>query len=554
MTRVRLTRKLDRGGAVRYITRVRRNLLGDRSKTAFWFSRVDVLQVWIARLREAGGIARSTLRVSRLSAARRWGADGKPKREFIRARALTVAGLVILAGLCACRQPQKIGRTVVLISMDTTRPDHMSVYGYPRPTTPSLLKLAKDGIVFDQAIAVHTNTCPSHASMLTGVYPPTHGSLCNGVRVSSSIPTMAEDLAGNGFVTAAFVSGVTLKAAHCGLDRGFSLYDDDFEGFARGARATLNRTAGWLWRRKPKEDIFLFFHLYDPHFEYNPPRKFSSFALKGQAPDPIKVDALRKRIAGGEHSSEIDRSLDEWIRRYDGEIAYADWAVGQLLHTLKELRRYQGALILMVSDHGETLAERPWVFDHGTRVSEEQIRIAMIMKLPDQASAGRRISEPVSHIDILPTVFAQLGLPENSSPVGIDLHRFLDNTPPEDRMLFTMARRVPKRMTDFDFKVPQPGQPGNPTSQIIAVRSGRYKLVDYGFMSPKNLLVLYDLKKDPHEKQEVLWDPETPVSPQTELHSAMEEWWEKSWRPETASDTAIPEETARTLRSLGYIE
>jgi len=468
--------------------------------------------------------------------------------------------LVILVPIGGCRQKQSgiIGQTVVLISLDTTRPDHMSVYGYPKPTTPRLKELAGDGVVFDQAIAVHTNTCPSHASMMTGVYPPTHGSLCNGVPVREDIPTMSELLEGQGFMTAAFVSGITLKAENCGLNRGFSTYDDHFDGFARGARATLNRTASWLWRQKSAEDIFLFFHLYDPHFEYNPPRGFSKFGLReGQSPrDPIKPVKLRNRLAGGEESADIHQSLKEWIRRYDGEIVFADWAAGQLLDTLKKMHRYDDALIIMVSDHGETLTERPWVFDHGSRVSEEQIRVPMIMKLPAGAFAGKRIPEAVSHIDLLPTVLAQLGISVPPGLAGMDLHDLFrgDGNTAEERTLFTMARRVPKRMTDYDLKVPQPDQPEKPGSQIIALRRPPFKVVDFGLGNQRKLMVLFDLDKDPKEETPIVLDPDSTQSPEKELQLALKTWWRMTWMPGAIVHHEIPEETAKLLRSLGYLE
>jgi len=441
-------------------------------------------------------------------------------------RLLLFSCLASLVFVGACRQKQSgiTGQTVVLISLDTTRPDHMSVYGYPKPTTPRLKELADDSIVFDQAIAVHTNTCPSHSSMMTGVYPPTHGSLCNGVPVREDIPTMAELLEGQGFTTAAFVSGITLKAENCGLNRGFSIYDDHFDGFARGAKATLNRTASWLWRQKSEEDIFLFFHLYDPHFEYNPPRGFSRFGLKeGQHPeDPIKALKLRKLLAQGKKSPDISRSLKEWIRRYDGEILFADWATGQLLDTLKKMHRYDDALIIMVSDHGETLAERPWVFDHGARVSEEQIRIPMIMKLPCGAFAGRRVAEAVSHIDLLPTVLAQLGL----------------SAPP----------------ADYDFQIPQPDHPEKPGSQIIALRRPPFKLVDFALGKPRKLMVLFDLDKDPKEERPIVLEPDSNQSPGKELQLALKAWWRMTWMPGAIVHHEIPEETAKLLRSLGYLE
>lgn len=473
-------------------------------------------------------------------------------KHAIRKLGIAVAALAAVG----CPRPTSVGRTVVLISLDTTRPDHMSVYGYPRRTTPRLGEMAADGIVFDEAITVHTNTCPSHASMLSGLYPPSHGSLNNGVPIAEGFLTMPEIFAREGFATAAFVSGITLKAENCGLERGFGVYDDDFAGFARGARKTLGRARDWLSTVDPQTDIFVFFHLYDPHFEYNPPKEFLRFGSSSPPEEerPLKLDELRTRMLIDPRSAEVQRSLHEWIRRYDGEIAYADWAVGELLDTLRAMGRYDGGLIVMVSDHGETLDERPWVFDHGSRVTEEQIRIPMILKLPDRALAGTRVEQPVSQVDILPTVLAQLGIAPPTEPVGWDLRGLVGDTDIPDRTTFVLARRVPKRMTDLGFDIPPPASPGRPGSQVLCARRPPYKLVDFGFMNPKKLLVGYDLSRDPEEKHGEIIPPDRLPPPFEALDQEMTAWWDRTWRPEAAPKTDIPEDRKEKLRALGYVD
>ncbi len=394
--------------------------------------------------------------------------------------------------------------------------------------------------------------------MLTGLYPPSHGSLCNGVPISEGVTTMPELLRRHGFVAGAFVSGVTLKAKNCGLGRGFDIYDDRFEGFSRRAIKTLNRSLHWLRQQRTDQDIFLFFHLYDPHFDYNPPKTFARFGLDSDQPavSPLKREELMASLRVHGRTDRITRSLNEWIRRYDAEIAYSDWATGELLRNLKILRRYDDALIFMVSDHGETLDERPWIFDHGARVNEEQIRIPMIMKLPNQAFSGRKIAFPVSHIDILPTILASTGLLQEEQLPGLDLHKVIvdEDLPRTDRTLFTMARRVPKRMTDLDFKIPKPGKSGRPGSQILAIRRYPYKLIDFGLASPRSLLVFYDLAKDPEETKPVLVSQHSMDPIQAELHRQLNDWWHENWRPDNVSTIEIPEETVDVLRALGYVE
>jgi len=131
---------------------------------------------------------------------------------------------------------------IILVSIDTLRRDHLPTYGYPRDTAPSIAELARSSVVFDNAVAASVNTAPSHASMLTGLYPPSHGVLFNRSRLNEDVNTLAEMLGEKGFRTGAFVSGFTLKGITTGLGRGFDRYDDDMTSAReRTARQTFSR-------------------------------------------------------------------------------------------------------------------------------------------------------------------------------------------------------------------------------------------------------------------------------------------------------------------------
>lgn len=464
----------------------------------------------------------------------------------------SIAALISVAIVAGCgpdHHDTGAAKTVVIVSIDTTRRDHLSVYGYPRPTTPSLETLADDSVVFDQAIAVHTNTAPAHATILTGLYPPQHGSINNGVLINDDVTTLGEVLSARGFATAAFVSGKTLKAEFSGLDRGFSVYDDRFDGWERRAEATLTPAGSWLRAQDNDRSVFLFFHLFDPHFLYSPPDPYDSIGLDGRIapPEPLPVGKLRESTR--RDSVFWRRNADEWVRRYDGEIAYADRAVGGILDVLRETGRYERATVVVVSDHGETLTERPRVFDHGCRVTEEQIDIPLIVKFPGSALAGTVVHEQVSQIDIAPTILRQLDLPALDASAGIDLRALAQHPNDDPRPLFVMARREPRRLTDLGFEVPDQRRWDGPESMLAAVRLPPYKLVDYAFLLESDLRRLRNLADDPAERSLV---EDTAVT--ARLGKLLDEWWQHNWSNASPSGTGLSRKSTEMLEALGYME
>lgn len=266
---------------------------------------------------------------------------------------------------------------VVLITVDTLRADRLPTYGYDEISTPHLSRLAGDAIVFEQAHAHAPITLPSHASILTGLYPPEHGVRNNGSYVASEqLLTLAEVMSAEGYDTAAFVSAFVLDRRF-GLDQGFGTYDDEqsngghrfgaVEIPQRRGEFTVDAALRWLslGRRAP---IFLWLHLYDPHFPYDAPAPF------GDADDP-----------------------------YDGEIAYVDSQIGRVLEAMKAAGTYDPSLIVLTSDHGESLGEHG-ESTHSVFVYESTQHVPLFIKLPDNAGKGGRIQDLVRHIDLLPTM------------------------------------------------------------------------------------------------------------------------------------------------------
>lgn len=298
--------------------------------------------------------------------------------------------------LLSCSGPRPAIRNVLLISIDTLRADRVSAYGFPRPTTPNIDAVAREGVLFENVHTPVPMTLPAHVSMLTGTLPPTHGLRDNlQNRLPEGSLTLAEMLKARGFVTGAIVSTFVLDRRF-GVSQGFDSYDDRFIAVhkigdiseRKGDEAT--RLAGdWLDGHKDRP-FFLFVHLYDPHDPYEPPEPFAS-QWKGSP--------------------------------YEGEVAFADHCAGQILEKLRQLGLYDETLIVIAGDHGEMLGEHGEL-NHGFFIYEGALRVPLIVRVP-RARASRQVDLPVSLIDIVPTVLSQVGAPLPKEVQGVDLSPWL---------------------------------------------------------------------------------------------------------------------------------
>jgi len=285
--------------------------------------------------------------------------------------------LLTMLGAAPAAAPRRTPPNLVLITLDTTRADHLGAWGYRNAHTPVLDALAARGTRFARCDTAAPITLPSHATLLTGLFPPRHGVRDNGTFVlAPKVETLAERLAARGYDTAAVVSAVVL-ARHQGLDQGFRLYDDDLdEGYAAGTlvseRSAGDTTAAALAALgKLRQPFFLWVHYFDPHEEYRPPTRFAD-------------------LVPGPH------------RLYDGEIAYMDSAVGELLKKLPP-----DTDLVAVGDHGEMLGEHG-ESTHGLLLSRGVRRVPLILAGPD-VPAGRVSDCLVRTADVAPTLLALAG-------------------------------------------------------------------------------------------------------------------------------------------------
>jgi arylsulfatase A-like enzyme/Flp pilus assembly protein TadD len=386
---------------------------------------------------------------------------------------------------------------VILISIDTLRSDRLPAYGYKGVETPHIDALRADAILYERAYSHTPLTLPSHASMLTGLLPADNGIRDNiGFSLDPKIPTLPELMKKNGYATGAAVSAFVLRK-ETGLSRGFDFYDDEVEPL--GASATIGRvqriggdtlTAArqWLSQRRDGEPFFLFLHTYDPHTPY-------------AAPEPF-----RSRYANA----------------YDGEIAYSDQVVGDLIADLKQRGIYDKALIILVSDHGEGLNDHGEE-EHGIFLYREAIQVPLIVKLPRNRHAGSSVSAPAALTDLFPTILEQTATPPPAKTAGTSLVSLFEKSAPA-RMIYSETY-YPR--LHFGW------------SDLHSLTDGE----NHYIRAP--IPELYHLASDPAEKKNVLEE-------NRRTYVAMRNAIEPYVR-EAAAPAAIDPEDAAKLAALGYV-
>src|SRR5216683_3751036 len=395
-------------------------------------------------------------------------------------------------------------RDVFLITIDTLRADHVHCYGYDRIRTPALDQLAKEGVRFAQAFTPSPITNSSHTTILTGLLPSSHGVSDFGVPLAAIHPTLAELLAKRGYHTAAFIGAVILdsKSLAPGLDRGFEFYDNFPEHTTTKSRwGRLERRGmeveqhaeSWL-NAHPDGSHFVWVHFYDPHDPYEPPPPYSD----------IYKDHL-----------------------YDGEIAYADSALGHFLAYLKKQGWYEGAMIVVVGDHGEGLGEHR-EDTHGIFLYDSTIHVPLLVKLPNSREAGKEIEAQVRSTDILPTILELLGLPIPGKLDGASLTLFFTGSETTPRTVFGQ--------TDYPLRFEW--------APLRSVRKEGFKFIE----APKP--ELYDLRSDPRELHNEYEPWNTHVR---KLRETLAELNAASPASGNASPSAVSADTINELHALGYL-
>jgi arylsulfatase A-like enzyme/Tfp pilus assembly protein PilF len=408
------------------------------------------------------------------------------------------AASLISVSACRGRPGEDAHRplNVLLITIDTLRPDHLGCYGDREARTPEIDHLAAGGLLFENAVTVVPVTLPSHVSIMTGAYPASHGVHNNGsYRLREGATTLAGILHEHGYHTAAVVAGYPL-AARFGLAQGFDSYDDRLPpereqqvGYREKPAGDVSR-AGLELLETPRVPFFLWLHFFDPHAPYAPPEPYAS------------------QFAG---------------RLYDGEIAYVDQEVGRVLERVRRPDLAANTLVALMSDHGEGLGEHgEWT--HGVFLYDATLRVPLILSLPGD-SMGKRTTGLARTIDVLPTVLGALRIPIPQSVQGTSL---LNAATP------TLA------LAETD--VPQENYGW---SALRAIREGPLKFIQ----APRP--ELYDLAADAHETHDRAADRAPDAA---RLAADLESRFAAAGASSSASERQEPDEQTReNLQSLGYV-
>ncbi len=439
--------------------------------------------------------------------------------------------------------------SLVLITVDTLRRDHLDLYGYGRRTMPHVSALAENGVAFDDAITPIPKTAPALASMMTGLYPNSHKVQVNyGSRLDASFTTLAEVLASRGYRTAAIVSNNVLvrsQNAPSGLDQGFATYDDQLltpesakrpEIRERRAEPTTDAAIAWLRESgsRGSDPIFLWVHYIDPHGLYDPPEPYrSKWKSAGPSPIPEPKDPLDPwvRLWYVCPYNLLERpDLNLHLDRYDGEISYADAQIGRLLDALDDSGVTDNALVVFTADHGESFGEHGVFFEHGFDLYEESIRIPLVLAMPGHLPEGTRVPGLVQLADVFPTALDVLGVP---LPAGLDGQTLSkaargEAAIPADREVVLESNEGARTLG----KYPR----GSRTSRSKLVLT--FQPSDDGKTYHVTDRELYDLEADPREHDN-RYDPNSPRSQRL---------------AERVLSFLFPSKKAESLQSIGYVQ
>ncbi len=431
---------------------------------------------------------------------------------------------------------------IVLITIDTLRVDHLGIYGYRRSTSPNIDRWFSKGAIFERAYSTEASTSPSVVSILSGTLPQEHGVRLFFQHVPTDVKLLP-DLLPDEYQSAAIVSNMVLTDEAMGMASYFDHYDDFVDQresvrkiFERNAKGTTDAALRWLaTQRDPDRPAFLWVHYIDPHGPYKPPSDWKTeFGHEGSVPVIVEKIHPYALLEG------VDDALT-YVDRYDAEINYCDHQVDRLLKAYAKTQPIDDALVLLTSDHGESMMDHERWFAHTYHVYEELVHVPLLLRGPGVEPI--RTQRLASLIDVATTILGFAGAEIPSGLQGFDLRR--GSTLTLDRTVFAEASRM-----DGQWRAAIRGD----KKWITLVRGRRREIFER---------VLYDLAADPEEATKAPW-PEMPAqgSPSAVLEEMVRtdpdpSGWPRAFVRGTRLDApkaapGLTDEQFEILKSLGY--
>jgi arylsulfatase A-like enzyme len=459
--------------------------------------------------------------------------------------------MVLVALGAACRSAPSGPPNVLLVVFDTARTDAFSYFGRGGTQTPVFDGIAAKGVVFPKARSTSAWTLPSHASLFTGLYPSRHGATHESHLLASERVTMAEVLAPT-HETAGFSENPHIGRAK-GFAQGFGHFDETWRlrGQRGEAAPTIEHVLEWLRGRGPASDrpFFLFINLMDPHLPYVPPEPFASqLASNGFEPERVRrmrdVNEREARLYMTGRLRFTPREFEILRALYDAEVAFSDSRAGRVLNELQTQGLLDHTLVILVADHGENIGEHE-LMEHQLCLYETLLRVPIAFRLPGVFEGGEVREAPAQLVDVPPTVFEVLGVPQESQP-PMEGTSLLGNDPPATRPLYAEYMRPIRQKARFlavnpvfDFT--------RFDRRLRSIQVGDLKLIT----SDRGDVELFDLSDDPGEN--VNLSEERPEVVET-LKGQLGRWLEAGGSASPVHEPALDPETIEALRELGYME
>ena len=461
---------------------------------------------------------------------------------------------MILSG-CQPSAPETSRPHIVLISVDSLRPDHLACYGYGRPTSPTIDRLAREGALFETVTSSSSWTLPAHAALFTAQPDFVHGADRASRKLIPDRRTLAESLQAAGYRTVGIWSGPLLDP-HFGFGQGFETYwahrdgqallNDAFDMTHWGQKdvlshqdvtgpAILEKVDAALAEADDRP-LFLFVHLWDVHYDFIPPAPYDSMFTDAAYDGPVDGRNVASYLKFEEGTLSPD-DLRHLIALYDGEIAWTDSQIDQILQKLDAAGLGDETLVVITADHGEEFFEHGH-FGHKRTLYDESIRIPWVMRYPGKIAPDQRITTPVRILDIAPTLIEWAGAEPLPATLGRPVQPLLEGESSYGAKA-TVAELAVGTLT------------GRPQ---LALRTDRYKLLVHA--DGHAAFALYDLTADPEELRNVHGsNAGLTAEAQTLLEATLEDLKRtrtRHARPQLGSGR-LPEDIERELRSLGYL-